>query len=409
VSAAERLYPDLLGPMAAALDRSDPAADQVVLALAPLSPAERHARVEAALSGDDRDAPAALRSLVAEARSVPAWVDETELAQASAVFSRAGMLGGMALALSSLVYGYCAPAGNKPLVFSGRLKERADRRLAETSRFVTAVTAPRGLEPGAPGWRMVLKVRLMHAAVRKLVLDSGRWSTEAWSYPINQHDMVATILLFSVVFIDGVRHLGVQVTSEEADAYQHLFRLVGELIGVEPGLLPARYAEAKRVAQLIQLTQGSPDDDSRELVTALLGGPLRAAKTEAERKRARRLVGLNTGLCRSLIGDELADQLGLARDLNRHWAGGIRRVRSVVERARRGLPGVDLVLEALGDRFWRGTVAEGLRGVPAQYDMPARLLDGGRSAPVSGRGVEAVPASAGEADSASAGPARMGA
>jgi hypothetical protein len=37
------------------------------------------------------------------------------------VFLRPGLLGGLVLGLRSLVYGYAAPAGNKPLVFSGRL------------------------------------------------------------------------------------------------------------------------------------------------------------------------------------------------------------------------------------------------------------------------------------------------
>jgi hypothetical protein len=218
-----------------------------------------------------------------------------------------------------------------------------------------------------------LRVRLMHAQVRRLLLDSGRWSFDDWSHPINQHDMLATILLFSCVFIDGIRKLGVHVTAEEADDYQHLFRYVGELIGVEPALLPATHAEAMRLAELIRLTQGAPDEDSRELVSALIDGPLSTAKTADERKRAQRQVAVARGICRGLIGEELADALGLARDAHRLWVPSLRSTFHVLETLRRHLPHVNDVVQALGRRYWAASVSRGLRGVPARYELPQQL------------------------------------
>jgi hypothetical protein len=373
VAEAERRFGELPRRLAAALERSDPAADRAVADLEGFASGERHALVERALGDSAAPAPASLRALIEAARIVPPWLDWERVARAHQVFTRAGLLGGLALGLSSLVHGYAAPEGNKPLAFSGRLKERADRRLAETGRFITAVTEEGGVRPGALGWRLVLKVRLMHAAVRRLLLASGGWSTEAWSHPINQHDMTATILLFSCVFIDGVRHVGVHVSPAEADDYQHLFRWVGSLIGVEPELLPATYAEAKRLAEAIHFMQGPPDDDSRELVQALLEGPLRAAHTHREVRRAQRAVALSAGLCRSFVGDRLADQLGLPRDAYRHVAAGLRATFGVLEHARRGVPGLDLVVRLLGDRYWRLVVSRGLGDVPARFELPDAL------------------------------------
>jgi hypothetical protein len=370
---AQARFGDLAERLVPYLDRKDPAADAVVASLADTSPARRQQLIEAALQGDLREAPASLRELIERARDVPPWLDWQRLRRAHEVFVRPGLLGGIALGLRSLVYGYAAPAGNKPLAFSGRLKERADRRLAETGKFVTAVTALDGLRPGALGWQLVLKVRLMHAEVRRLVLASGRWSHADWAEPINQHDMLATILLFSNVFIGGIRLLGVHVSSEEADDYQHLFRWVGELIGVEAPLLPATHAEAERLAEFIRLTQGPPDADSRELVNALLDGPLRLAKSPRERRRAETQVAVSHGLCRSLIGDELADELGLRRDQHRHWAVGLRATLRVLESARRGLPRLNDFVHALGNRYWEITVNHGLGGVPARYELPERL------------------------------------
>lgn len=354
------------------LERGDPLADAAVAALIDYVPAEREAAIEAVLNDAVSPLPE-LAALVASARNVPPWLDEARLLRAHEVFLRAGLLGGVTLGLCCLVHGYAAPAGNKPLAFSGRLTERADRRLAETGKFVTAVTDPEGLRPGALGWRSVLRVRLMHAQVRRLLLESGRWLRDEWSQPINQHDMLATILLFSCVFIDGIRKLGVHVTAQEADDYQHLFRYVGELIGVEPALLPATHAEAMRLAELIRLTQGPPDEDSRELVRALIEGPLRTAKSPRELRRAEHQVAVARGICRGLIGDELADALGLPRDRNRHWVGGIRLTLRSLETLRRSLPQVNDFVQRLGGRYWDATVRRGLRGVPARYELPQRL------------------------------------
>lgn len=373
IESARARFGDLPERLVPYFDRMDPLADSAVAALAGMPPAPRHLLIEAALNGNEREAPAPLAELLAGARRVPPWVDWERLRRARDVFLRPGLLGGLTLGLRSLVYGYAAPAGNKPLAFSGRLKERADRRLAETGKFVTAVTALDGLRPGAPGWQIVLKVRLVHAEVRRLLRASGRWSHAEWSEPINQHDMLATILLFSNVFIDGIRKFGVHVSPAEADDYQHLFRWVGELIGVEPPLLPATYTEATRLAEFIRLTQGAPDNDSRELVKALLEGPLRLAKTPRERRRAERQVAVARGLCRSLIGDELADALGMNRDAHRHWALGVRTVLRSLESARRGVPRVNDLVRLLGNRYWEHTVKLGLAGVPARYELPDEL------------------------------------
>src|SRR5690349_17142302 len=166
---------------------------------------------------------------------------------------------------------YTATAGNERLACSGGLREQAPRRVAETARFVTAVCAPNGMRPGAEGWRITLHVRLMHAQVRRLLWASGRWDRERWAEPINQHDMLATMLLFSEVYIEGLRVFGFSISDEEAEDWIHLWRLVAWVMGTEEALLPGNYAEATVLRELIQHTQGPPDTDSRELAAALLG------------------------------------------------------------------------------------------------------------------------------------------
>src|SRR5262249_52906161 len=145
---------------------------------------ERGLRGEALAS-----APAAVRQLIEEATHVPAWVDWPTCDRGGELLLRAGPLGGAVLGTRSLVLGYASPGGNRPLVFSGRLTEQAGRRLNETARFVQAVCRPGGMRPFADGWQITLKVRLIHAQVRKMLLASPRWSSADWGLPINQHDL----------------------------------------------------------------------------------------------------------------------------------------------------------------------------------------------------------------------------
>ena len=84
-------------------------------------------------------------------------------------------------------------------------------------------------------------------------------------------------------------------------------------------------------------------------------------------------MAVSRGLCRSLIGDELADALGLTRDAHRHWAFGVRAVLRLLESARRGVPRLNEWVSLIGNRYWDFTVTQGLAGVPARFELPDRL------------------------------------
>ncbi len=373
VDAARAQFGGRVDRLLADLERMDPLADAVALA------GPTHALVEAALHGTvpAAELPPALRALLASVAEYPAWVDWARVDRGCHVFLRAGFAGGLVLGLRSLPYGYAAPAGNKPLVFSGRLAELAPRRLAETARFVAAVSEPGGLRQRGEGHAITLKVRLMHAQVRRLLLTSGRWDGARWSAPINQHDMLGTIQLFSKVFLDGLRLLGLQVTRAEGDDFIHLWRVIGWLIGVDADLLPDDERDAQAWSEAILLTQGPPDDDSRALVAALLRSPAQAATTPAEHRRALARMRLSRQLSRHLLGPALADALAIPVDGTPLAGPLLRRALGALDHARARLPGLDRLAATAGRRYWQGVVALGLAGLPADFAPPARLA--GRS------------------------------
>lgn len=282
----------------------------------------------------------------------PAWVDSEQVNRAGAVFFRAGVLGGIVLGMRSLVYGYASPVGNKPLALSGALERTAQRRLAETSRFVAAVCTKDGLLPGREGFSYCIYVRLMHAQVRRMALSDERWDAERFGLPINQHDMLATVLLFSVVFIDGLSLVGLETTDEEQRDYQALWRLVGFYLGVEEELLPRTVEEARRKADFIRLTQGEPDEDSRALVAALMNEPLRRARSERERRLATAHVAFAKTVCRALLDPETARGLGLDSGAPGSFVPRLRATMRLLERIRKRVAPLDELVRRLGAQYW---------------------------------------------------------
>jgi hypothetical protein len=245
--------------------------------------------------------------------------------------------------------------------------------LNETARFVQATCRKGGLRRFSDGYQITLKVRLMHAQVRRMILKSGRWREDLWGAPINQHDMAATSFLFSAVLLDGLRKLGVRVPRDDGEAYMHLWRYSARLIGVEDPLIPTSEQDARRLAELMDATQAPPDEDSRRLTRALLNAPAHGAGTAAQRRNAARRTTFASALCRELVGDERADLLGVPRTSWGLMVPFMRRFVSGVELIRETMPLGDVPALWAGTRYWDRVVEIGLAGAPADFRPPDRL------------------------------------
>lgn len=320
------------------------------------------------------DAPASLRTLFAHVDQVPPWVEWDRIERGGKLLFRTSMAGGVTLGAKSLCYGYCSPGGNKPLAFSGRLDGPAvGRRLAETGRFVTTTCTPGGLRRFGEGFAATVKVRMMHAQVRRLLRKAPEWRSDLWGTPINQHDTVATSLLFSAVFIEGVRQFGFRVTRREAEDFLHLWKYSGYVIGAPPELLPDTEDDANVLADIITLTQAPPDEDSRRLVESLIQSPVTQAPTEDAKQKAQLHVDLGYGFCRTLLGDALCDDLRLPPSVWRWAIPTARLVVGAAEPLRRLVPRVDAAYVELGQRYWANTLKIGLAGEPARFAPPDAL------------------------------------
>jgi hypothetical protein len=367
LEAARARFGDRVDRLGRFLTRGDPLADDVAASIdanesgrASWELFERAARSGV---GSLADAPPSFRAFFDSVERVPLWVDWDIVDRGGEVLLRAGALGGIVLGCYSLVLGYASPGGNKPLVLSGRLEQQAARRLNETAQFVRTTIARGSMHPHGEGWQSALRVRLVHAHVRRMIGRTGLWN-DAWGTPINQHDEAGTSLLFSVAVLGGLRRLGVRIAPEEAERYVQLWRWTAWLMGVDAELLPASEAEGERLGALITATQGDPDDDSRRLTRALLEAPLGAATSAGGRHRAHRIMAMSAAICRALLEDDLADRLAVPKTGARHAVPLIRRLVSGAEHARERVPFGNAAAFWAGKRYWERVVERGYSAPP---------------------------------------------
>ena len=358
----------------ALLRHGDPLADAVVEAFAGMAEEEWRQMLHIALErGIDSvpNAPEPLRALFAQLDHVPFWVDQEQCNLGGATFLRC-RLGFVALAMLSLPLIYSWPAGNKPLSLSGHLVHRASQRLKDTTRYVFSICQPDGLNRFSDGFKITVRVRLIHAQVRRLLRQSGQWREEAWGAPINQCHMAGTNLLFSVGVLDALTRIGYLFKPAEREALIHLWRYAGYLLGVENDLLVAGEWEGHRLLDLIFTFEPKPDDDSRALVNALM----QTSFEYVRQFKAGRPCSMHLcyGISRALIGDERADALGFPKTLWRWLVPAVWPATRLIETARCFSPTVQALAKVAGPKAFRHLLSErGLKGRAGEFILPRRI------------------------------------
>jgi hypothetical protein len=371
---AEAAHGGRAGKYANFLWRTDPLADAVMQEFSRLPEGEWRALLELALAKGVESVPSApepLLELFRQLEHVPFWVDRERCNLGGATFLRC-RLGFAVLAMLSLPLIYSWPAGNKALALSGQLMHRASQRLKDTTRYVFAVSQPNGLSRFSEGFAMTVRVRLIHAQVRRLLLQSGQWRDDTWGAPINQCHMAGTNLMFSVGVLDGLSRLGYRFNQVEREALVHLWRYAGYLLGVDLELLIADEVEGNRLLDLMFAFEPAPDDDSRALVDALM-------QTSFEYVRGFKAgrccsVNLCYGMSQALIGDEHAAALGYPKTKWRWLVPAVRPATWLVETARIYSSRVQELATVAGPKAFRHLLSErGLKGRTGEFVIPRKL------------------------------------
>lgn len=351
----------------------DPLADAALESFQKLPRGEGQRMLDQALEKGIEHVPNAtneLRALFEQLDTIPAWVDWKRLRRGALVYQRTGLAGGIVLSALSLMNGYHSAAAVKPLVQTGQLDRMARIRLAETGRFIADTVAIDGLRRYATGFQSTVKVRMVHAAVRRMLRKTPSWDALAWGSPINNADMAATALSFSVAMLYGTRLMGLRYTQQEADDLMLLWRYSGYLSGVDPGLLSASEAEGMEWAELIDLVQPGPDEGSIALANALRRVIHERAESPIEKLLATVALKFHDGVTRATAGDEVADDLGVP---NRWWKYAVPLTKACIypaEIARPYIPGANRMAAWLGRQSFLKAVAHDLKGRQATFRMP---------------------------------------
>jgi hypothetical protein len=356
--------------------QTDPLADALVEAMeqAPRGQGRRmfEQALEHGISSVERPLPA-LTALFAQLESTPAWLDRALVKRGAEAMLRQGAEGLCALSAVSLMGGYLSSNAVKPLARTGALTNAAPRRLAETTQFVWAVATSSAMERDSAGFKTSVRVRLMHAFVRRSLLQSRDWRQDDWGVPINQRDMVATHLSFTLLFIAGVSAMGRVVTRDERDAIVHLWRYVSFLLGTPDTLLPKTFRETCEIGALFNISEPGPDADGRALASALMASWSAAGPPGLARIPGDVFGAFMRGLSRYALGDEAADRLGIPDTRWKRLPPLLALVRVSFELLDLAVPGRRARAVEAGRALLDRHVAGALRGKPAHYVAPQEM------------------------------------
>lgn len=215
--------------------------------------------------------PAAVRTYFAETQVLPSWADEELIARGQRVFMEHGWLMAAGLFCSALPQAYCAANGARVLTETQGMTRHVRHRILETAQFLFDVCTEGGLAPSARGVRSAQKVRLMHATIRHLILLKGEWDVTTLGVPINQEDLAGTLMTFSAVLLDALASAGVDLGAADQEAYLHLWKVVGHVMGVQEALLPVDVKDARALMQAIREHQWEPSAEGKILAWDLVG------------------------------------------------------------------------------------------------------------------------------------------
>lgn len=290
---------------------ADPVCDKMMdqLAAVPVRDADRF--VMAAIENPDdpalKDAPTAVQAFVEELEIVPDWVDYDSFTGGIRAFHRdssaclAAMLGGV------LVEGFSTTIA-KSFFITGRLRDDGVRRLRQNNRHMIEILLPGGLETRGDGWRLSVRIRLVHAKVRQLLNASDEWDADAAGVPISAAQVGYALTSFSARMLQHMKSLGAKYDDEERDSFMAVWRYSGFLMGIPETILYHDYADALELFRIGGLCEPDPGMESVALANSLVNSaPVVAGITDpAARRKLAKYIFL---VSRAMIGKPMADQL----------------------------------------------------------------------------------------------------
>ncbi len=287
----------------------DPAGDAAMTSLAGYG----HGEVREILrAGMDRDfealksAPASVREFF-ESMVDPEWLDRSEFMSGTRMFHRNSNIVLASFVGGTLIEGFSTNI-SKSFFITGRVRDQGVRRLQQNNRHLVESFLPGGLERDGDGWKLSVRLRLIHCQVRRLLGESDEWDEEAWGIPLSAAHLGFALTAFSARLLKHMKRLGATYTDEERDSFMAVWRYTGYLMGIPETILFKEYEDALNLFEIGGMCEPEPGIESISMANSLINSaPLFAELTEpTERRKFAKYV---YAVSRAVIGNKLADQL----------------------------------------------------------------------------------------------------
>ncbi|RYF08862.1 MAG: DUF2236 domain-containing protein [Comamonadaceae bacterium] len=285
-----------------------------------------------------------LQAYVHAARSLPHWADSERIERAEVLFMEHGALSCVLLFCASLPECYVIPDLSDVLHTAGQLEQHTEHRIRSTAAMIFPVMLHGGLtRPDGAGVAQVLKVRLIHATIRNLILRGGPaaaasgagatgaiaalplpadrrsslpatlfahgWDVQRDGLPCNQQELAYTLLTFGYVFLRSLRRLGIGLAPSDEEACLHTWNVVGHLLGIDRTLMIHTMADGADLLARMQ-RRGRAQAHSPDPRPALGADLMRTMERALPWQVIRPFPRLMT---RHLCGRHTARDLGLAK------------------------------------------------------------------------------------------------
>lgn len=228
--------------------QGDPRAHQAVEELQREHGARATALVFATMSANDTplppDAPRPLKEFFADTSELPPGVDHARLQRGEQVFMTHAFPAVLVLLTKSLPSGYAAPNLTLILNLSGDLIRSPYRRVLGVLQMIVNVCSPRGFEPDGKAIVTAQKLRLLHEGVRRIARQRLPGFEKRYGVPVNHEDMMATVVAFSYLVLEGFRRLELGLTRDEEEDYYYVWRVFAQLMGIPPDGIPVDVKDA---------------------------------------------------------------------------------------------------------------------------------------------------------------------
>ena len=310
--AARAIDPEMVDNYVAHTNVGDPVMDAVVEELASLPQRQVHRFIQAGMEVDRegmRNAPQLLRDFFIDApQPDPDWLDHDALAPGVRAFQRNSVIVLSAFVTGVLLDGFSTLI-SKSFVQTGRIFDNGVWRLRQNNRHQMEIFWPGGLERHGDGWKLSVRIRFVHAQIRRLLAQTEEWEHDAWGVPVSAAHLGYAVACFAARTVRHSKALGARYSPEERASFHDVWRYAGYLMGIPETILFTDESHALHIYRIGSMCEPPPTREAIIMTNALANSaPLVAGIVDTEERK--KVVKRNIyPISRALIGNKLADQL----------------------------------------------------------------------------------------------------